>query len=149
MSGSKRDAIVLEMRSLDKTMDPPARFLSQPDWSCVLMAIRDVFEKDGFVYLKVLAPRESFVKEISMKAVDGRYRVVALTRSGDPKMAVLEWRQESDFALMKQVRFGGDEWDARTICSDISVAERIFKEVYDFGGIMEGLSCMKSQWDLS
>ncbi len=148
MSGSKRDAVVLEMRSLDRTMDPPARFVSQPDWSCVLTAIRDVFEKDGFVYLKVLAPVGSFVKEVSMKAIDGRYRVVVLTRSDDPKMAVLEWRQENDSDVMKQVRFGGDEWDVRTICTDISVAERVFKEVYDSGDIVDGLSCMKSQWDL-
>ncbi len=34
------------------------------------------------------------------------------------------------------VRFGDDEFDSRTVCADISIAEAVFKELYETGGLV-------------
>ncbi|WP_412548446.1 DUF6911 family protein [Pseudomonas sp. PDM18] len=45
------------------------------------------------------------------------------------------------------VQFGGDEFDSRMVCTDISVAEVIFKELYETGNLEKGLSQMRSPWN--
>lgn len=82
-----------------------------------------------------------------MKSIPGQYRVVALTRSDDPKLELLEWWESGNSPFRGVAHFGDDALDLRTVCSDLSVAQILFKELYDFGELEVGLQQMRSQWD--
>lgn len=68
-------------------------------------------------------------------------------KSLGPKTELLEWWEEGDSPFRGFVRFGDDDWDARTVCSDLAVAQATFKELFDYGDMPTGLLQMRSQWD--
>lgn len=92
----KGSGIVLELCTLDDAASPPAEITEQPQWERVYVALKNAFEYGGFVDLKVLAPKSSFVNELNMKSLPGQYRLVVLTRSNDPKAELLEWWEQGD-----------------------------------------------------
>lgn len=138
---------VLELCALDKSMLPPACITEKPVWQSVNEALEGAFKYGGFVYLKVLGKSPCFVRELCMKALPGQYRLIALTTSANPKEEVQEWWEQKDSPFRGVIRFGDDDWDARVVCSDISVAQNLFKKFFDFGDLNEGLLQMRSQWD--
>lgn len=137
----------LELCALDKSSAPPAMTTEAPIWESVSEAIDRVFKNGGFVYLKVIRPCGAFIDELCMKSLPGQYRLIVSTRSSDPKAEIQEWWEEGDSTFRGTVRFGDDEWDARTVCSDIDVAKKIFRELYDSGELALGMRQMRSQWE--
>lgn len=138
--------VYLELCYLDKITPPPAVIVEQPVWESLEMGINKVFVSGGFVRVIVVAPKSSLIRELSMDSLPGRFRLVVLTRSPNPKEEYLEWWELSDSTFRGVVRFGDDDWDARTVCTDISVAKAIFKELYETGDLQAGLSQMRSPW---
>lgn len=147
IDGEKDTNIVLELCALDNSMHPPAKITERPVWERVSVALESAFKNGGFVYLRVLGKSHSFINELCMKSLPGQYRLVVLTKSLDPKAELLEWWEEGDTPFQGFVRFGDDDWDARTVCSDLSVAKATFRELFDYGDIPIGLLQMRSQWD--
>lgn len=139
--------LFLELCALDNSMSPPAETTERPVWERVCTALERAFDNGGFVYLRVIGPGSSFIKELCMKSLPNQYRIIALTNSSDPKDELQEWWESEDSPFRGFVRFGDDDWDARTVCSDLSVAQAIFREFFDCGDLHVGLLQMRSQWD--
>lgn len=139
---------VLELRALDKTTPPPAKAIERPCWSDIEHAIGKAFAYGGFVHLSVLQPKMSFIDILDMQSLPGQFRLIVLTKSTDPKAQLLEWWELGDASFRGAIRFGDDDWDARTVCSDIAVAKKVFKDLFDHGELTDaGLSQFRSEWD--
>ena len=138
---------VLELCALDNAVTTPAEITVRPEWESIYVALKNAFQNGGFVDLKVLSPKTTFIKQLSMKSLPGKYRLVVLTRSADPKSELQEWWEPSDSTFRGVVRFGDDDWDARTVCTELSVALDTFKELFDYGNLPTGLLQMRSQWN--
>lgn len=82
-----------------------------------------------------------------MKAIQGKYRMIALTRSDDPKMQLLEWWEPSDSSFRGVVKMGDDEWDLRTVATDLTFAKSLFHEIYITGDLKSGVLQFRSQWE--
>lgn len=141
------EKVVLELCALDNSMRPPAQITEAPAWERVSVALENAFKNGGFVYLRVLGKSHSFINELCMKSLPGQYRLVVLMKSLAPKTELLEWWEEGDSPFRGFVRFGDDDWDARTVCSDLAFAQATFKELFDYGDMPTGLLQMRSQWD--
>jgi hypothetical protein len=137
----------LELCYLDKSTSPPAITVENPVWESIEVGIGRVFVSGGFLRVSVMAPKSSFVRELSMKSLPGKFRLAVLTRSDNPREEYLEWWELSDSPYRGVTRIGDDDWDSRTVCSDISIAEEIFKELYEKGDLEMGLAQMRSPWN--
>ena len=82
-----------------------------------------------------------------MKSIGKKYRLSLLILHCDPKDQLYEWHEPGDSPFRGLFRFGDDNWDARTICSDISVAQDIFEELLTSGDLTSGLLQMRSRWN--
>ena len=139
---------VLELCALDKSKTPPARFIERPQWVQIDRAIDQAYIHGGFVYVRVLKPDNSYIKELCMESLPGRFRIVALTRDEDPKNELLEWWEPEATGFRETVRFGDDEWDARMVSSEQAVAQKFFYELYEYGKLShEMLLSLRSQWN--
>ncbi|MFJ7142973.1 DUF6911 family protein [Pseudomonas protegens] len=138
---------VFELCALDDLSCPPAEVTDNPVWPRVSESLERIYEVGGFVELRVSGGSQGFVKRLYMKAIPGKYRLVILTRSSDPKAELQEWWESGSSKFRGVISIGDDEWDARTVCSDLSVAKVIFKEFFDSGDLSSGLRQMRSQWD--
>ncbi len=146
-SHEERSGTVLELSCLDKSNDSPARITEQPVGERVNTAIERAFEYGGFVNLSVLLPKNAFIKKLNMTSLPGQYRLVALTRSDDPRAGLLEWWEPGHAPFRGLVRFGDDPWDARTVSADPAIAQDLFKELFDHGQLSVGLAQLRSPWD--
>ncbi len=126
-------------------MSPPAQTTENPVWSTVSNAIENAFKLGGFVDLRVIG--SSFVKELCMKSLSGQCRMVALTRSADPKLELMEWWESGDSPFRGVAYFNDDALDLRTVCSDVSVVQELFKELYDSGDLESVFLQMRPQWN--
>lgn len=149
MSEEEKDSqnLYFELCAFDNSIVPPARVTENPVWETVSSGIENSFKNGGFVYFRVLGGHRKYIKEICMKSLPGKYRLIAMTRSIDPKNQLLEWWESSDSSFRGTVRFGDDEWDARTVSSDLSIAEAVFREFFLHGDLPESISQFRSQWD--
>lgn len=147
MHCDENSSVIFELCALDKSKGPLAETTVHPEWERVNSALIKAFESGGFVDLKVLSPETAKIKKINMKSVFGKYRLTVLTNCSDPRMELLEWWEPGESAFRGNECLGDDEWDARTICSDIKIAQEIFRELFTSGGLSENLTQMRSQWD--
>jgi pyruvate/2-oxoacid:ferredoxin oxidoreductase beta subunit len=141
-----RKKFSLKLFAWDKTEPFPARNTSDPVWERVEVALAEAFENDGFAILRMQSECVTFISELSFKAQSGRFRIVALTNADDHKERLLEWWESEAAEFRGKIKLGDDEWDARTVCSDLSVAKRIFREYLDSGNLSVGLENMRSPW---
>jgi len=146
MSSAKRP--VLELRSLDKATHPPARVIENPWWNEIDSAIEKCHKNDGFVYLRVLLPKNKYVQKLSLNSLSGVFRLIAITNDEDPKRHLLEWWDPDIFECNEKIKFDEDEWDSRTISKDWPAVHKIFLELYENGDLgRDTLKDMRSQWD--
>lgn len=82
-----------------------------------------------------------------MKSLPGSFRINILTRSTNPKEEYLEWWGLDESPYRGMIKFGDDDFDSRTVCTDVSIAEAVFKELYETGDLGVGLSQMRSPWN--
>jgi hypothetical protein len=139
---------VLELCALDKSKAPPARSIEHPQWAQIDRAIDQVYIHGGFVYVRVLKPENSYIKELCMESLPRQFRIITLTRDENPKNELLEWWEPQAAGFRGTIRFGDDEWDARTVCSELAVAQKFFYELYEYGKLShETLLNLRSQWN--
>jgi len=126
-----------------------------PLWSDVEMGIERAFQYGGHVTLEagvlsVTRLNALVTKDaIDMEAKSGRFRiVVSPEREPRQKTNLREWWEPEDKPFRGTERFRDDEWDSRTVCTDISVAKEMFKDFFDNRGITETiLNQTLSVWD--
>lgn len=121
--------------------------VDQPVWASVEEGLEKCFKNGGFIRLTVVSPETSFIRQLSMKSLPGRFRLCVLPRFPKPKEGILEWWEPTDSTFAGVTIFGGDSWDSRTICTNITVAREIFFEFFQTGDLVEGLSQMRSPWN--
>lgn len=138
---------VLELCVYDRPAGKSATVTERPVWSRIESALHLTSESDGFVDLRVLTPDAGFVKKLAMNSIGDKYRLVALTRSADPKLDLLEWWEPEDRPFRVTERFGDDEWDARTVSSNISHALSLFQELFQSGDLSVELDGLRSRWN--
>jgi hypothetical protein len=144
----KGTSFVLELRALHKKMPPPAVGVEYPQWLDIENAIDGVFQNGGFVHLRVLDPDISFTNLLDMTALPGRFRLVILTKFDDPKNELREWWEAGDEPYRGTQQLSDHDWDARTVCTDVSVAKQIFKDLFDHGELTESSFVqMRSNWN--
>lgn len=145
---SKNKRPVLEMCALAKPAHPPAKIIENPFWEEIDDFAERVCRDGGFISLRVLMPKESYISEVNVKSVGGNFRLIAITRDSDSRRKLLEWWDPDRPMYTGRVRVGEDEWDARTVSKEPNVARSILRELYDFGRLSCGtMKNMRSQWD--
>lgn len=118
--------------------------VDDPVWPHVEMRIERVFQFGGNVRLEagVVTLERTYVlvlkERIAMEALPGRFRIiVSPERKPGEKKNLREWWDPEDRPFRGTERFGDDEWDSRTVCTDVSVAKKMFKDFFDNRGINE------------
>lgn len=139
---------VLEFGARDRAT-PTYQFATErPHWNQIEQSIDRVYHNGGVATLSVLHPALAFTNTLSMTALPGRFRLVVLTKFIDPKDELREWWEPGDEPFRGLERFGDDDWDARTICTDVSVAKQIFKDLLVHGELTESsFGQMRSNWN--
>lgn len=127
-----------------------------PVWDHVDMRIERAFEYGGTVRLytgranKAESQGVEYFQFLGMDSVSGKFRLIFSPeiKSLDEKTNRLVWWEAEDTPYRGTDRLGDDEWDARTICLDVSVAKQMFKDLFDNGKLTErSLVQMRSAWD--
>jgi hypothetical protein len=111
-----------------------------PVWSRVEEGIEKVFQYGGSLELDVEVPaKDKYGREYSdiicflaMEGLPGQYRLVALSYANDdiPESYLVWWEPEGS-PEHGAIRMRDDYVDARTMCQDIDVAKKYFKEVFE------------------
>ena len=143
------DTYVLRLLTHDKSMQSPLAYKKErPLLNDIEQSLKKTFEYGGFVRLDVLRPEDSYIKELCMEAQPNQFRIIALTRDEDPKNELLEWWEPGEAGFRGMIRFGDDDWDARTVCHDLGVAQKIFYDLYENGSLSHELMLdLRSQWN--
>ncbi len=84
-----------------------------------------------------------------MDALPGRFRIIVSPEEElRQKTNLREWWEPKDGPFRGTERFRDDDWDSRTVCTDISVAKQMFKDFFDNRGITETIMNQTlSVWD--
>ena len=130
--------------------------MERPVWPCVETCIDRAFEFGGMVRLHVgrASSEDSHAVEyfqfLGMDSIPGKFRILFSPeyKETDERLNKLLWWEAGDTAYRGQELFGDDEWDARTVCTDVRIAKQIFQDVFDHGDLTK-VSCsqMRSVWD--
>jgi hypothetical protein len=113
----------------------PGGNAERPTWAQVLDQIQKVFEVGGTVQLISGEHLNGGILEhdiLHMTANPGRFRLVlVLMDEPERKRKRRVWWEAGDAPFRGKELFGDDEWDARTVCTDINVAISMFKDFFD------------------
>jgi hypothetical protein len=129
--------------------------VEQPSWESVEDRIERTFEAGGSVKLalceKVYDPQEGNIvlDTIHMEGLPGKFRIVVIPRRQHGEKSTLrEWWEPGNTPFRGAQKFGDDDWDLRTFCTDISVAKALFRDFFDHKGISDTLlQNTHSVWD--
>jgi len=139
---------LLELCAYDKSNPPPARIIAPAQKLQTERAIEQAFTHGGFVSLRVLRPKNPYIKELCMDFLPNQFRITALTNDENPKNGWLEWWNPAATEFQGTIRFGDDDWDARTVSSEVAVAKKFFYELYEHGELShELLLTLRSGWN--
>jgi hypothetical protein len=128
----------------------------QPVWTHVDLRIDRSFKWGGTVRLYTgevdLERMDSFrpFECISMTSLPGKFRLIVTPKETENlrESDLREWWEPKDRPFRGTERFGDDEWDTRTVCTDLLVAKQLFKDFFDQCGITEAiLDQTLSVWD--
>lgn len=156
---SRRWHNVLTLSATDKEFEFSGSNAETPDWSHVEICIKRAFQFGGRVQLDTQDPSLigsgltrtpwwTYTVGIAMESKVGRARLIATTKRLNEKGSLREWWEPGDSPFRGTERFSDDEWDARTVCTDVSVIKKIFKDLFDHGELTEpSFSQMRSVWD--
>ena len=116
-----------------------------PPWTYAERAVLDHFEHSGVIRLRVDGPGAQLLHTLEFESQPYRYLLTASLRRhlrGRPRMHVPSPASSDG----KRLPFDERAWDSGWVLSDISVALRTFKEVFDTGTLCkETLANMRWQ----
>jgi len=146
----------LLLEATDKEKAFSGGYAEDPVWEHVEMRIERAFQYGGTVRLhagKAGHERsQGFVsiEFLAMESLPGKYRLIFSPeiKSLGEKTKLCEWWEPGDAPFRGTMRFGDDEWDVRTVCTDVLVAKNLFKDFFDHRRLTETVkSQMRSVWD--
>jgi hypothetical protein len=129
--------LVVACRNKDITLPFINGVTENPIWERIECAIDNVFNYAGGVRLGVEEPKNSIVKRLSIEANPGKYRLYALMRSINTGKRLYVWWEAEDKEYRGDILIDDDEWDARSVCTDISIAKNYFYNIFESGDLRE------------
>lgn len=147
---------VLWLEASDRERILSGTSTEKPIWSHVEMRIERAFQFGGTVRLHVgrASPKEGFCFEyfkfLGMDAIQGKFRLIFSPEKKNlgEKLDRFVWWESGDASYRGNELFGDDEWDARTVCSDVIVAKKIFSDFFVHGELTESsFNQMRSEWN--
>ena len=144
----EKPKFVLEFRAWSKPTGGTGA--ERPVWeNRIDVGLKGVFEFGGFASLQLIQGSEdAYVRLVGIEGEPGMFRLYAFTNNPDPKKEIFEWWKPGDTPYRGKIRIQGHPWDARMVCTDLEVAMRIFREMFDHGDLSQAtLSEMRSEWD--
>jgi len=148
-------SLELFLTATDKDIPNFGGTVEQPIWSDVEMRIQRAFQFGGTVQLSVIEPiyehdgHFAVIESITMVSNPGKFRLIAapLEKLGE-KTKLREWWQVGDAPFRGTEKFGDDEWDTRTVCTDVFLAKQILKDFFDHRGLTKEIfEQTLSVWD--
>jgi hypothetical protein len=116
-----------------------------------MQGIQLIFEVSGTVELTSGEYRNGITEHdvLVMNANPGRFRLLLLLKDEpDRKKKLRVWWEPGDAPFRGKELFGDDEWDARTVCTDINVAISMFKEFFEARRATQPIiDSMLSSWE--
>jgi len=138
MNDSEKDVLAILAFGARDRASPVYHFATErPYWDQIERSIDRVFRYGGSAEIRVLRPALAYTNVVDMVALPGQFRLVILTKFIDPKTELREWWEQGDSPFRGTARFGDDDWDARTVCADVTVAKKVFKDLFDHGELTE------------
>jgi hypothetical protein len=117
-----------------------------PSWATVERMLDEAYSDGGLVRLENPEIESELVSCLSMEANPGKFRLIVLVREGgDPRATWWQWWEPGDGPERGRIQgLYEDYWDARTFCTDLSVAKGMFREFFDRNDLSkENLSQMR------
>lgn len=128
MSASRRTNSSLERRRID---------ISNPVLTHVEEWIRGAYESGGNVTFDMEKPIEAGrLRSLSMRSAPGQFLLIA-SIYGDERDQTICWQDPPETPERGVIDVGGDDWDSRWVQTDLSIALRAFKEVFDTGELSD------------
>jgi len=145
----EKPKFILNFRAWNRSMATGAG-AERPVWEGRIdVGLKGVFEFGGSAELSLIQGAENaYTHSVSIDAEPGKFRLYAATNDSDQKNRFLIWWEPGDSPARGEILIRDDPWDARTVCTDLEVAMRIFRDMFDHGDLSEAsLSEMRSQWN--
>lgn len=153
------NSFALYLVGSDKQVGSSVSSTELPIWAHIKMRIDRAFRFGGRVELRSQDPAHIgsgatrtpwwvYTVAVAMEAKEGQYRIVVTTQPSDERFPLREWWEQGDSPFHGTVLFGDDEFDARTVCRDVSIAKQIFRDFFDHGELTEfSFSQMRSYYN--
>ena len=138
-------AVLLRLSAVNNAIPRSGETTNKPVWSRINGALKSAFLHGGSVDLTRFDDGRA-IAWLDMSALPGKFRLILNVENQDPKEGLYEWWEPGDAPFRGVVRFGDDDWDARTVCSDLAVAQTVFLEFFETGELSQGISSMLSVW---
>jgi hypothetical protein len=86
---------------------------------------------------------------LGMESQPGKFRLIYTPEEcPEERTNRQEWWEPGDAPFRGTVNFGGHEWDARTVCEDLTIAVKFFRDFFDHGDLTKvSLDQMRSVWE--
>lgn len=120
-------------------------YVEDPIWGHIEKKIEQIFSFGGTVRLhsgeSSMERSQGFriFESIVMESLPGKFRLIYSPPiiSIQEKSRMKEWWEPGDTPFRGCEFFGDDEWDARTVCTDMNVAKKAFLDFFVHGEITE------------
>lgn len=111
--------------------------LANPLWPHLEEELRSAFTRGGSISIDREGQLEiGSAAGCSLRGEPGQYLLMA-TIFGATGDRVIRWREPEDTPERGKLDIAGDEWDARSVVTNLAIAIRVFKEVFDTGELSE------------
>lgn len=127
--------------------------VEDPVWSHIEMCIERAFEFGGQVLLYAGIRRDDDKLQLGtflgMESHPGACRLIYTPEKfPGEKTKRREWWESGESPFRGTTNFNDHEWDDRTVCRDVFVVIKMFRDFFDHGDLTEvGLSQTRSVWD--
>ena len=147
-----RETLYLKAKS-DELPESPTVATDRPVWPLIETCVEQVFRFGGYVFLFAATlgedDRPQLGTFLAMESHPGECRLVYTPETlPSEKTKRREWWELNDAPFRGTSNFNDHEWDDRTVCRDVSVAIKMFRDFFDHGDLTEtSLTQMRSVWD--
>lgn len=118
------------------TRGEPGVNVNEPVWDRIEKDIRSAYKNGGGVSMEIAKDVEVGVRSLQLRADPGRYLLLGSVWNGDRGIPV-RWRNPEGTFEHGTIDIAGDEWDARSVLSDLFIAIRVFREVFETGELSQ------------
>lgn len=118
-------------------------WFDKPRWLDIEEWFDRVFQKGGSIVIELQDPTPGRVSKLALRGEEHKFLLIA-TIYGEAGDRVIRWRDPEGTPERGTIDIAGDEWDARSVLSDLSIAVRVFREVFETGELsQDALSHMR------